>query len=77
MMEPRGWQLESISLNVQYDSSSCGIWIQVARDSYLAYVESDRFGTGAFASFMEEWLAGQGVVPCMHSNPQERHDAHE
>ena len=56
-----GWRLVSVRLHLQSDSSSCGIWIQVARDCWLEYVASTEHGNAAFASFIEERLKGEGV----------------
>ena len=56
-----GWRLVSVRLHLQSDSSSCGIWIQVARDWWLEYVASTEHGNSAFESFMQEKLKGEGV----------------
>jgi len=57
-----GWELVSIPLELQHDSSSCGVWIQVARDAYLEYINSSDLGTKSFPAFMEQWLEQRGVV---------------
>ena len=59
---PRGWELINIRIRVQNDGSSCGVWVQAARDAFLAYIESEEFGTKSFAAFLERWLENQGVV---------------
>lgn len=60
--EALGWKLISIPLHVQWDGSSCGVWVVVARDAYLAYIESPDYGKSVFAEFFEQWLARHGVV---------------
>ena len=57
-----GWELVSVPLELQHDSSSCGVWIQVARDAYLEYINSSDLGTKSFPAFMEQWLEQRGVV---------------
>jgi len=59
--EPKGWQLISLRQKYQADSSSCGVWLQVARDAWLRYLDSDAFGTASFESFLEGELAAEGV----------------
>ena len=39
-----------------------GVWVQVARDAFVAYIESEEFGTKTFAAFLKKWLENQGVV---------------
>ena len=62
LLERDGWQLIAIELELQSDGASCGVWIQVARDAYIAYTHSKAFGTKSFASFMKQWLQDQDVV---------------
>jgi hypothetical protein len=57
-----GWRLVAIRFELQGDTSSCGVWLQVARDAYIAYVDSNELGTRAFAGFLERWLNDLGVV---------------
>ena len=33
LLQPRSWKVCSITLKVQPDSCSCGVWLQVARDA--------------------------------------------
>jgi hypothetical protein len=54
--------LISSPLELQDDSSSCGVWLQVARDCFIAYIDSDSFGSRAFFSYMQQHLAAKGVV---------------
>ena len=58
----QGWTLVSMRLHYQDDGSSCGVWIQVARDCWLEYVKSDSYGTSDFSSFMQQRLASEGVL---------------
>jgi len=62
VLEPHGWCLIVIDAEVQYDGSSCGVWLQVARDAFLAYVQSENYGSKTFASFLAAWLLSHGVV---------------
>jgi GNAT superfamily N-acetyltransferase len=59
-MAPRGWQLFKVGLSLQYDSCSCGVWIQVARDAFAEYA-SAHCGTRTFERFLKDWLAQRGV----------------
>lgn len=38
-----------------------GVWIGVARDSYLRYVDSEEYGSGNFEAFLHAELDAQGV----------------
>ena len=58
-----GWSLVSIRGRFQVDGNACGIWIQVARDLFIEYVDSDEFGTRSFETFLHRRLEEQGVLP--------------
>lgn len=57
-----GWSLSSSHLLLQWDGVNCGVWLQVARDRFLEYVDSSQFGSRSFLAFMEEGLRKNGVV---------------
>jgi hypothetical protein len=61
VMAPHGWHLCKIQLRLQFDSCSCGVWIQVARDAFAEYTESAQCGTKSFPAYFKDWLARRGV----------------
>ena len=38
-----------------------GVWLGVARDIYIRYVDSDQYGTGSFATYLHAELNKEGV----------------
>ena len=58
-----GWSLVSMRGRFQVDGNACGIWIQVARDLFIEYVDSHEFGTCTFEAFLHRRLKEQGVLP--------------
>ena len=54
-----GWEFESIEVHVQTDGSSCGIWDAVSDRAFVAYVDSDDYGTAIFPTFFVRWLKAQ------------------
>ena len=57
------WSLVSMRGRFQVDGNACGIWIQVARDLFIEYVDSHEFGTCTFEAFLHRRLKEQGVLP--------------
>ena len=39
-----------------------GVWLRVARDAYVLYVNSDEYGTGSFESYLRRYLSNIGVL---------------
>ena len=64
LLSAHNWELISIDMQLQSDGCNCGVWIQVARDAYVDYTESEDFGTRTFVAFFEQWLQQRGVVRC-------------
>ena len=55
------WRMLCIAVKVQTDAVSCGIWQLVADHAFVAYVDSDSFGSGDFGAFFTSWLLKYGV----------------
>ena len=63
VLEARGWKFEIIDVALQTDAWNCGPWGVVVVRAFAAYMDSDRFGKGAFKPFLTEWLSTEfGVV---------------
>jgi hypothetical protein len=45
----------------QVDGCACGIWLQVARDVWVRYMDSDQYGAKTFQAFLTAELAAMGV----------------
>lgn len=58
-----GWCFKCIEVQVQpsTDGCSCGVWDLVADHAFVAYVDSDSFGSGSFGAFFVSWLQRFGV----------------
>jgi hypothetical protein len=56
------WTFTSHRGCYQSDGSSCGIWIQVARDIFLQYVGSNEYGRGTFNAYLARVMFEKGVV---------------
>ena len=57
----QGWQLVSLCDEYQSDGSSCGVWLQAARDAWLRYVASTDHGSKIFAAFLRRTFEAAGV----------------
>ena len=57
----QGWQLVSICDKYQSDGSSCGVWLQAARDAWLLYVASPHHGTNTFPAFLQRTFEAGGA----------------
>ena len=45
---------------MQTDGSSCGVWILVVDQAFMAYVDSSLFRSGTFPAFLVSWLGAEG-----------------
>ena len=57
----QGWRLVSVRAHHQSDGSSCGVWLQSARDAWLAYVASPSYGTRTFPTFLMQRFEAAGA----------------
>ena len=57
----QGWQLVSLTGEYQSDGSSCGVWLQAARDAWLLYVAGWEHGSKNFADFLHRFFDAAGV----------------
>jgi len=55
------WKFEPIRGCFQADGHACGVWLGVARDIYIRYVDSDQYGTGTFETYLQAELNREGV----------------
>ena len=54
------WDFESVEVKVQTDGSSCGVWILVVDQAFVAYVDSSFFRSGTFPAVLVSWLGAEG-----------------